>query len=103
MKLIFAVVALANAYVIRASAFGRRFSEHEVALNPVVFVMESTGISNASQYWIKSAAFSHPCAVNAASNSSVLFPFSSCITVAFATAPTVIPFNLMNPVTISFA
>ena len=41
--------------------------------------MESTGISNASQYWIKSAAFSHPCAANAASTTAI--PEAAALTV----------------------
>ena len=74
-----------------------------VASKPLTFVKDNTGMLNASQKLIKSAAFSAPFAVNTASNFSATLPSSSTTSQRFATAPTVTPFNLINPVTISFA
>ena len=62
-----------------------------------------TAIPNASQNFTNSAALRHPLAVRHPSNSSDTFPSSSYTVVLLATAPTVIPFKRINPVTMSFA
>ena len=86
-----------------AISLARFFSEHAVALSPFTFVSVSTGIPNASQNLTKAAAFLHPIAESVPSNSSAVLPSSSYTFERLATAPTVIPFRRMNPVTISFA
>jgi len=78
------------------------FSASFVASNPVTLVNVSTGIENASQKLMKSVAFLHPSTVRTASKLSA-FPSASYTLERFATAPTVIPFRRINPVTISFA
>ena len=96
-------VAFAKAYVSLPAAFAIRFSEQVVAANPVTLVSVSTGMSNASQKFTNSAAFSAPFGEIAASNFSTTSPFSSQTSVRLATAPMVAPFKRINPATISFA
>ena len=79
------------------------FSDSTVAANPEIFVSVRTGIENASQKFTKSIAFLHPSTVRALSNSSAALPSSPYTLERLATAPTVMPFKRMNPVTMSFA
>ena len=77
IKLTLGQVADANAEVILARAFASLLSEHMEALKPFVFVIDNTGISNASQNLMNSAALLAPFADKTASNFSVSFPSSS--------------------------
>ena len=98
ITLTFGTVAFANAYVSFAAAFAIFFSESTVASKPFTLVRVSTGISNASQKFTNSAAFSAPSTVSTGSNFS-----SSKRTVLLATAPTVVPLIFNRPVTTLFA
>ena len=103
ITLTFGTVAFANAYVSFAAAFAIFFSESTVASKPFTLVRVSTGISNASQKFTNSTAFSAPSTVSTGSNFSAASPSSSKRTVLLATAPTVVPLIFNRPVTTLFA
>ena len=72
----FGTVAFAKAAVRAAAFLAMVLSEHLVALNPVTFVMVSTGMQKASQKFTKSAAFLDPLALKVPSIFSFTVPSS---------------------------